>query len=118
MTDHPITPPIELLKYWENQHFDYGQNVDVLLIHAYQAGADQELEACCKIALTDPCCGTEFQRSNLVAHIKEQRRPKPPGLKKQALSALYAITTSADDAREFYQDIETIKTALEALPND
>lgn len=40
---------------------------------------------------------------------------EPSSLKKQALGALYAIATGADDTREFHQDIETIKTALEAL---
>lgn len=45
---HPIIPPLELLKHWENQHFDEGENYDVMLIEAYQAGAEQELEACCK----------------------------------------------------------------------
>ena len=49
MTDqHPITPPPELLKHWEDQHFDESENYDVMLIQAYQAGADQELEACCE----------------------------------------------------------------------
>lgn len=47
---HPITPPLELLKHWEEQHFDEGQNYDVLLIQAFQAGADQELEACLDFA--------------------------------------------------------------------
>ena len=42
MTD-PITPPPELLKHWEDLHFYEGENYDVMLIQAYQAGADQEL---------------------------------------------------------------------------
>ena len=42
---------------------------------------------------------------------------EPPSLKKQALCALYAIATGADDTREFYQDLETIKQALESLPD-
>ena len=46
--EHPITPPPELLKHWEDQHFDESENYDVMLIQAYQAGADQELEACCE----------------------------------------------------------------------
>ena len=39
-------------------------------------------------------------------------------LKEQALGALYAIATGADDTREFHQDIETIKAALEELPDE
>jgi hypothetical protein len=38
-----------------------------------------------------------------------------PSLKEQALGALYAIATGADDTREFHQDLETIKQALESL---
>jgi hypothetical protein len=41
----------------------------------------------------------------------------PPSLKEQALGALYAIATGADDTREFHQDLETIKQALESLPD-
>jgi hypothetical protein len=111
MTDnnHPITPPLELLKYWEDQHFDEGENYDVMLIQAYQAGADQELEACCEwLSVPCPSYGRE---------LRNARRPKPPSLKQQALGALYAIATGADDTREFHQDLETIKQALESLPS-
>jgi hypothetical protein len=45
------------------------------------------------------------------------RRSKPPSLKEQALGALYAIATGADDTREFCQDLKTIKQALESLPS-
>ena len=37
----PITPPQELLKSWKDRHFDEGENVDFLLVEAYQAGAAQ-----------------------------------------------------------------------------
>ena len=49
----------------------------------------------------------------------EQHHPitSPPSLKEQALGALYAIATGADDTREFHQDLETIKQALESLPD-
>lgn len=44
-------------------------------------------------------------------------RFEPSSLKERALGALYAIATGADDTREFYQDLETIKEALESLPD-
>ena len=82
MTDqHPIIPPLELLKHWEDQHFDGGENYDVVLIQAYQAGADQELEACCN--WVDANFGQEFAQNLRLLH-----RPKPPSLKQQALQAL------------------------------
>ena len=38
-----------------------------------------------------------------------------PSLKKQALNALYAITTSVNNTKEWYGDLETIRIALESL---
>jgi hypothetical protein len=59
-----------------------------IAIQAARWGADQELETCCDLALTDPCCGTKFQRSNLVKNIRNRRRPKSLSLKEQALVVL------------------------------
>ncbi len=41
----------------------------------------------------------------------------PPSLKLQALAALYAVVTGANDTREQRQDLETIRRAIEALPD-
>jgi len=105
--EHPITPPPELLKHWEDQHFDEGENYDVMLIQAYQAGADQELEACCE--WLDMGC---YQCS--VA-LRAARRPKPPSLKEQAL---FAIDTAVADGRLSSDVSNVVRRALEALPND
>jgi len=79
---------------------------------AAQWGADQELEACCAIALTDPVCGTKHQRSMLVQNMREQRRPKPPSLKEQALKA------ARIELLEGGKNAELILRALEALPDE
>jgi hypothetical protein len=47
--------------------------------------------------------------------LRAARRPKPPSLKKQAITALHAIATGANDTREQHQDFDTIRRALEAL---
>jgi hypothetical protein len=52
MTDHPITPPPELVKQWwkEAQAADYMDLpcwVTYVATRAAQWGADQELAACC-----------------------------------------------------------------------
>ena len=110
MTDqqHPITPPPELFKQWEGDILNERDNVDHVLDCAwrngFQAGADQELEACCG-----------WLSDELAAYLRDRRRPNQPSLKEQALGALYAIATGADDTREFHRDIETIKAALEQL---
>jgi hypothetical protein len=41
---------------------------------------------------------------------------KQPSLKEQALAALHAVATGANNAREQYLDLDTIRRALEELP--
>jgi len=98
---HPITPPQELLKSWEDQHFDEGENYDVMMIQAYQAGAAQELEACCEILQSWGSC--------IVSDLRAARR-KPLSLKEQALRAI--------DKYHPDDDAKLIRRALETRPND
>ena len=109
MSNHsPITPPTELVQQWENRIFDEQENVDVLLIEAYKAGADQELEACCEWL-------REFHQSKRpggTENLRRSRRPKPPSLKEQALAVLDDCANCLDGAHE-----NTIRRALEQLPD-
>jgi hypothetical protein len=106
---HPIVPPPELLQLWFEQHHDYNKGINELLIEAAQYGADTELEGCCEwLSVPCPSYGRE---------LRNARRPKPPSLKEQALVALHAVATGANDMREQRQDFETIRRALEALPD-
>ena len=112
MTDkHPITPPLELLKQWEDEWFEEREHVDVLLIQAYQAGADQELEACCADLQT-------IDGWNRAVWLRSMRRPKPPSLKEQALAELAKIDVLWD-TDEFGDEtnaaLDTIRRALEQL---
>ena len=113
--EHPITPPPELIREWSQYH-DL-QEVEALwrtiATKAARWGADQELEACCEWLHE----WTLDKHPGGITNLRAARRPKPPSLKEQALGALYAIATGADDTREFHQDLETIKTALESLPD-
>lgn len=107
--EHPITPPPEHLKLWEDQHFDEGENYDVMLIQAYQVGADAELEACCKWVAE----ATPWAAENWVAEkLRKHRRPKPPSLKAQALEALDRM-----DQLPTAEDQSIIRRALENLPD-
>ena len=101
----PITPPPELIKRWEDQHFDEGENYDVMLIQAFQAGADQELEACCEWTQGYAECGDS---------LRAARRPKPPSLKEQALEKLMNLEQGTNPPS--FNDYNTIRRALEALP--
>ncbi len=109
---HPMTPPTELLTRWENDWLNEREHADVLLVNAYaagaQAGADQELEACCEL----------LRQKGVPAWslLRLHRRPKPPSLKDEALEWL----TTAEPILKM-QGIDpdnTIRRALEALPND
>jgi len=106
---HPITPPPELVEQWVRM-LEYLPDKQVFSEVA-QWGADQELEACCEWLEANGYPGTAFELNDL-------RRPQPPSLKEQALTALHAVATGANDTREQYQDLDTIRRALEALPND
>jgi hypothetical protein len=117
MSERPLTPPPELARQWS---IEAEQNhrptvayslVTALATRAAQWGADQELEACCKVIEDELSC---FVSGDLRA----ARRPQPLSLKQQALVALHAIATGANDTREQHQDLDTIRHALEALPDD
>jgi len=105
---HPITPPPELVEKW------LGLWPQDALLAAAQWGADQELEACCAIALTDPVCGTKHQRRMLVSHMRERRRPEPPTFKNQAMQALREIESIGSPFVNNRTD--DIRRALEQLP--
>jgi hypothetical protein len=108
---HPITPPPELVQQWcdprvtGSVHFSR----DDLAARAAQWGADQELEACCKwLAARD-------LRSQSVAPclLRIARRPKPPSLKEQALTALTRYTTGEIILTN--DSVDIIRRALEQL---
>ena len=111
---HPITPPPELAAKWVAEIYNHPavplHSITLQLVErAAQWGADQELEACCEwLSVPCPSYGRE---------LRNARRPKPPSLKEQALVALHAVATGANDMREQRQDFETIRRALEALPD-
>ena len=79
---HPAIPPSDQLKKWEDKWFDEEEHPDVLLIQAFQAGADQELEACCEYLVR--CAQWEPED---VDELRAARRPKQLSLKEEALTA-------------------------------
>ena len=108
MTDHPITPPLELVEQW----------VDMLTSRSDQAvftmvaqwGADQVLDANCKWLFENA-----YPHKVASVYLRTVRRPNPPSLKEQALKALTAIE---GDFNTVGDRADTIRRALEALPND
>jgi hypothetical protein len=106
---HPVIPPSDQLKKWEDKWFNEEEHADVLLVQAFQAGADQELEACCE--------WLSGRSWNLAPNdLRAARRPKPPSLKEQALLGLSRIESTGEFFSDGMKDLDTIRRALEALP--
>ena len=112
MTDHPITPPPELLKQWEDDWFEEREHADVLLIRAFQAGADQELEACVRYLDTRAFSPT------VLNDLRATRRPKPPSLKELALEDLEILIADLATNHGMGFKATNIRRALEVLPDD
>jgi hypothetical protein len=72
---------------------------------AVQWGADQELEASCAWL-------AKYRKPILGEDLKYVRRPKPPSLKEQALESLHHLEAGCEP------NIDLLRRALEALPND
>ena len=119
MTDHPIVPPPELIQEWENK---YELHMPEWIIRhvAYEAakwGADQELEACCNHIRNHQWGFIKRPNDhwiNRAVDLEQARRPKPPSLKEQALTALTRYTTGETILTNGSVDI--IRRALEQLP--
>ena len=131
MTDqHPISPPPELRQQWINEvplqdysycitkqaaQWGYDQRGEVNEAKLQQA-RDEELEACCEWLVLDGCV--------VAANaLRSARRPKPPSLKEQALAVLdpsktYGSITQEEEYRISVAKADTIRRALEALPDD
>ena len=111
---HPITPPPELVRQWYlgAKAYPPDQWVTDVATQAAQWAADTQLQM--------DADWVTMQTSNQMSaeRLKAEMRPKPPSLKEQALAALHAVATGANDTREQHQDLDTIRKALEALPND
>ena len=108
---HPITPPPELKAKWAHLPADWDTVVSLIV----QWGADQELEACCELLKQKGVPAWSLLRSH--------RRPKPPSLKEQALALLdpsntYGSITQKEEYRISVTNADTIRRALEALPDD
>ena len=117
MTDHPITPPHELIEEWIEQF--KGDHPIYVAMQAAQWGADQQLakdaEWLDHNALNEP----HLRITPMGESLKEAMRPKPPSLKEQALAVLEEEPEDSKELIVFDTDqIDIIRRAIEALPND
>ena len=103
---YPVPPP-ELLEQWstEANRQDCVSYTKSIAIDAARWGADQELEACVEwLDRNSPVIGG--------FHLRIDRRPKPPSLKK---SALHELADVYDRDKIDDSTYDTIRRALEAL---
>jgi hypothetical protein len=124
---HPITSPLELSdeqvgEWLINDGYPWDPSEQAVITittnrlknvarQAFQAGADQELEACCEW-LEDPCTA---EMPSLAKDLRYSRRPKPPSLKEQALEMLENTWKGGHISNNAAQ---TIRRALEQLPDN
>ena len=117
MTQHPITPPPELVQEWKHtapnlcnarEHYYY------ITLCAARWGADQELEACLK--WMGSFCATWTCGRRPEDLLRAARRPKPLSRKEQALEAIGRLCASVihDDLKN---DAAIVRRALEQLPD-
>jgi hypothetical protein len=122
MTNTKLTPPPELVQQWDKGALGthcrippYGYSQFIANRAAQwgwdqrkpeiQAAADAELEACCE------WFASKGYTVSLRAALRAARRPKPPSLKEQALTALKDMNLSLDDGH----NASIIRQALEQL---
>jgi hypothetical protein len=94
MTEHPITPPPELVEQWSNAAhkldgpFSYTRSI---ANQAARWGANIELEACVEWLGDAPVVYNDNGDLHPGSYLRDARRPKPLSLKEQALAALNVI---------------------------
>jgi hypothetical protein len=104
---HPITPPLELVHQWADMLSSRSDHA--VFSFAAQWGADQELETCC----------TWLSDHGYIAadpDLRAARRPKPPSLKEQALTALLHLLSGSAQTLDTTEAEFYIRRALEELP--
>jgi hypothetical protein len=115
---HPITPPPELRAQWKKEapkHYyrDCGfDREEWIMDRAAQWSSNQELEACCEWAKQ-----FNYDDEYYEDKLRAARRPKPPSLKEKALAALEADPKDGAMIMIDAEQLNTIRRALEALPN-
>jgi hypothetical protein len=99
---HPITPPEELVQQWLEL------SPALAIAAAFQAGADQELEACVAFVKF-------HEGESLARDLRKTRRPKPLSLKEQALALLEHLDDAAASQMDTTEAVQIIGLALEQI---
>ena len=116
---HPIpSPPFDLVRQWmeRTEYDEYTWFYESYIAEqAARWGADQQLAEDAKWLDQHALDAPHLKITPVGESLKEAMRPKPPTLKEQALEVLN-ITQKGYGLAEV--DLDTIRRAIEALPND
>jgi hypothetical protein len=99
-----------LVQQWWDDFNGAFYEFEAITATVFQAGADQELEACCEW-LAKPEVALTGKGPN---DLRAARRPKAPSLKEQALQSVKRFESGQD----LMGDLDTIRRALEQLPDN
>jgi hypothetical protein len=114
---HPITPPPELVRKWM-ERTEYDEDTwfyeSYIAERAAQWGADRQLEADAEWLDQNSLDAPHLTITPTGKGLVEAMRPKPPSLKEQALAL---VEQHEDGWRPSPKDWDTIRRALEALPD-
>jgi len=115
---HPITPPPELIEDWieiaKPEPWKRPPDPNVLCTLAAQWGADRQLEADAQWLDQNSLDAPHLTITPTGKGLVEAMRPRPPSLKEQALAL---VEQHEDGWRPSPKDWDTIRRALEALPD-
>ena len=94
---HLITPPPELVQQWWDDFNGAFYEFEAITAKVFQAGADQELEACCEwLSVPCPSYGRE---------LRNARRPKPPSLKGRIAAEIENGTACDRESERITHDV-------------
>jgi hypothetical protein len=110
-SQHPITPPSELVQQWRNAAPALGVLRDAWIsTEAARWGADQELQACINFVYDNELCDPNFYND-----LRTARRPKPLSLKELALESLKRFEESGEFFSDQMCELGFIRKALETI---
>ena len=115
-TEHPITPPPDLVMQWLEDGPEDGELgiSNHIATQAARWGSDQELEACCEWASRWVPRWPDGTR--IEDELRAFRREEPPSLKEQALEQLDSLHSDLK-VHGLGTNTDTIRRALESLPD-
>ncbi len=102
--EHPVQLPDSLITKWLE---DVDTPLSIQFQEAAEWGANVELEACCE------WLSSKTTSERKIPELRAARRSKPSSLKEQALETLKYPKDLWSEA-----EVDTIRRALEGLPND